>query len=286
MHRVLSWPRVSQGRLVQIAEKVYCLESAPAAASNAGLVVGDRTTFVFDSRVAPELGREWRSAAAAMSTTPDPQVVLANSHFHGDHWFGNAGFDGDILISSEWTYAQLRRAWREQVQVFSNLRESDPTELVAGEPILPWVGVRGALQLDLDGTRVRLWEVGPAHTPGDLIAWLPEERVLFTGDLVFNGHWPVLWDADPCGWLSALDSLRSLHPDTVVPGHGAAGGPAVIDEMIDCLLLLHKLAKSPEDALSQRISNTRFAKWLHPERIAPSITQIKSLKNTPTGTSK
>jgi glyoxylase-like metal-dependent hydrolase (beta-lactamase superfamily II) len=85
---------------------------------------------------------------------------------------------------------------------------------------LPTETFDGALTLTVGGRRVELIEVGPAHTKGDVIAYLPDERVAFTGDILFIGSHPIVWEGPVENWIRACDRLLSLDVDVIVPGHG------------------------------------------------------------------
>ena len=85
---------------------------------------------------------------------------------------------------------------------------------------LPTQTFGGQLDLKVGNRRVELIEVGPAHTKGDVVALLPVERVVFTGDILFIGSHPVIWEGPISNWIAACDRLLSLDVDVIVPGHG------------------------------------------------------------------
>src|SRR5205807_1036561 len=88
----------------------------------------------------------------------------------------------------------------------------------------------------------------PAHTTNDVIAWLPQTRVLFAGDLVFNGGTPFVVMGSVAGSVAALERLRELAPAVIVPGHGAVCGPATIDDQIAYLRFVQSVARAGFDA--------------------------------------
>jgi glyoxylase-like metal-dependent hydrolase (beta-lactamase superfamily II) len=83
------------------------------------------------------------------------------------------------------------------------------------------VWVDQSYTLTVGGIEFKISRVGPAHAPEDLIIYVPSEKVLFAGDLVFRGRIPFVGNADSRGWLHALDEIQALNPSTVIPGHGA-----------------------------------------------------------------
>lgn len=110
-------------------------------------------------------------------------------------------------------------------------------------PVTPATVTFGdALTVRLGDVRVELRHVGPAHTRGDVVAWLPERRVLFTGDLAWSGTTPFVLMGSVSGSLRVLDELRALDPEVVVPGHGPIGGPELFDDNEAYLRWVHDLA--------------------------------------------
>jgi glyoxylase-like metal-dependent hydrolase (beta-lactamase superfamily II) len=91
-----------------------------------------------------------------------------------------------------------------------------------------------------DGSRVELFHPGFGHTRGDAVAWLPRERVLFTGDLVINGPFNIVRDAEMAPWLDTLRKLRALEPLIVCPGHGACGDVSLIREQLAFFATLNR----------------------------------------------
>jgi glyoxylase-like metal-dependent hydrolase (beta-lactamase superfamily II) len=89
------------------------------------------------------------------------------------------------------------------------------------EPVAPSETFSGSMTIDVGGTTVVLEEVGPAHTAGDVIAWLPDARVVFTGDILFHDSTPIMWSGPIGNWITACRRIRALDPTVVVPGHGA-----------------------------------------------------------------
>jgi cyclase len=101
-----------------------------------------------------------------------------------------------------------------------------------------------------DDLRCEVHYVGTAaHTPGDSIVWIPEHRVLFAGDLLFNGGTPFLLQGSLTGSLHVLKHvLAPLQPDIVVPGHGPVAGPTLIDEVLGYLTFVQSTARAAQAA--------------------------------------
>jgi glyoxylase-like metal-dependent hydrolase (beta-lactamase superfamily II) len=129
------------------------------------------------------------------------------------------------------------------------------------------------LDLDLDGLRVELRYVGPAHTGGDVIVHLPAERVVFAGDVLFRLCTPIGWDGTYERWIAALDEIVALDPAVVVPGHGPLCGVEGPREMRDYLAHVRREARGyfdrelPVVEAAKRIDLGPWAAWTEPERI-------------------
>ena len=198
--------------------------------NNAGAVSAGDGTIVVDTCATEARTRRFLAALAA-ATGDRPLRLAVNTHQHGDHTYGNSLLpDTTVIVGHE----RMREALL-----------ADP--LIEGcppiwEPVPDWgrvtrrvptVALRSDLTLYAGDRRVELRHPGePAHTPGDVVAWVPDARVLFAGDLVFHGITPLVFMGSLDGALRSLDWLAAFGADRVVPGHGplVAGAdlPAVL----------------------------------------------------------
>ena len=103
----------------------------------------------------------------------------------------------------------------------------------------------GQLELEVGGREVRLIEVGPAHTPGDLIVWVPDARIAIAADILFIGVTPIMWAGPLEGWVAALERLLELGAERFVPGHGPVCGPDEVRRLIDYWRWLDQAAGRP-----------------------------------------
>ena len=106
----------------------------------------------------------------------------------------------------------------------------------------------GELTLSVDGTEVRLIEVGPAHTRGDIVVHVPGQKVVFTGDILFVGGHPIVWAGPVRNWVAALDRILAMDVDTVVPGHGPVVDKTAVGDEREYLLWVEREAKGRFDA--------------------------------------
>jgi glyoxylase-like metal-dependent hydrolase (beta-lactamase superfamily II) len=198
--------------------------------SNAGLVTGEGGSLLIDTLFDLRLTREMLDAMAPLTATRPIQTLL-NTHANGDHCWGNQLLpEGMEIVASAAAAEEM-----------PELEPSFFAAIVAGAPgpvgdllreifgrfdfegielRLPTRTFSGAITLTVAGRRIELLELGPAHTRGDVIAYVPESRTVFTGDLLFIGGTPIMWAGPTSRWLAACEHIEGLDVDVVVPGHG------------------------------------------------------------------
>jgi cyclase len=203
-----------------------------------------------------------------------------NTHQHGDHTYGNS-----LLPSTTVIVGHSRM--REGLQADPVIDGCPPlwNPVPDWGPVtrrLPDISAGSALTLHVAGRRIELLHPGrPAHTTGDLIAWLPEERVLFSGDLVFAGLTPLVFMGSVDGALAAVDWLESLQPDVVVPGHGPVLTGTGITRVLDEHRRYYRLIlDTAQDGLSRGLTPLQaarqvdlgeFTDWGDAERIVLNL---------------
>ena len=219
------------------------------------------------------------------SMTPLPLRTLINTHHHGDHTHGNYLLPAATIIGHERCRAEVLASGHIATGLFPGV---DWGQL---QVVPPFVCFDRALDVYVDALKVELEFVGPAHTTNDVIAWLPHHRVLFAGDLVFNGGTPFVVMGSVSGSLTALDRLRHLEPDVIVPGHGSVCGPAAIAEQVAYLQFVQDVARSgfddgtPPLDLALATDLGPFAALHDPERIVGNLYRAYSeLRAEPLGT--
>ncbi|MFG3157823.1 MBL fold metallo-hydrolase [Streptomyces sp. NPDC048219] len=258
-------------RLEQVADGVfaYLQPDGGWCVNNAGLVVADGQALLVDTAATEDRARRLRDTV--MSVTRTAPTLIVNTHSHGDHTFGNFVFPEAAVIGHE-------RARDEMLAAQLHLTGLWP-DVVWGDVRLvpPRIVFADRIGLHVGDQRVELLHLGPAHTGGDVVVWLPDSRVLFTGDIVMAGVTPFVPMGSVSGCLAALDALRALEPRVIVPGHGPVSGPEVLDDTADYLRFLRSLAaEGTEDgthplALAASADLGRFGDWLDSERIVPNL---------------
>lgn len=278
--------------LVTVGADLYaCLQpDTGLGASNSGLIARGGGLVVDTFWDLPRTRRLIEHYASVQVAAPDRVV---NTHHNGDHCWGNqlfADLGSEIIghrLCAEYFTAEA------SPELFVGLCEADPATL---PPALrgfvgplrafdfhditltpPTTLIDADTTLDLDGLAVELLYVGPAHTPGDVVVWLPEPRVLFTGDILFHQCTPIGWEGTFATWIQALDRLAALQPETVVPGHGPLAGAGALIDLREYLEYVYREAKVHHDAgrtsldAAKRIELGPFLGWTEPERLAFQI---------------
>jgi len=263
--------------------------------SNAGLVSDGEATLLidtlFDLHLTEAMLAEMRRAVPAAERIG----TLVNTHANGDHCYGNqllAGAGGTRIIASEASAAEMSElppaamaALVEQAPQMGALGEFflrcfGGFDFNGIEPAVPAETFSGELSLRVGDREVRLLEVGPAHTRGDTMAWLPSERVLFTGDILFHGAHPIAWAGPVSNWIAACELIESLAPEAIVPGHGPLARLEDVRELRAYFEYLYEQARAAHaDGLTpmqaaRRIAMDRWAEWGEAERLVVNIATI------------
>lgn len=273
-------PRASRHfRTERIAPGVHAALAAPDgfALCNSGIVDLGGATVVFDSMLTPMAGVDLLRTAERLTGRAPAFVV--NSHYHGDHQWGNCAFEGAHIVSTHRTREVVLERSRDG---FLEWRRELPRELAAlGTPGSPYAAedvrelrgwFRGVLatprslrivpadvtfsdELVLRGSRraLHLISYGGGHSPSDVFGYLPDERILFAGDLALEGYHLSVGDGQPAAWGRMLDRMRTLRVDRVVPGHGRLGDAGTLVRSREYLGTLERIAaRAHRDGTSLR----------------------------------
>ena len=210
------------GELVlnEIANGVFAV-LAPAGhpgEANAGFIVMNDAVLVIDTHMVPEAAREL--VAKIETITPLPVRYVINTHWHPDHTHGNASYvaafgSDTIFISHTTTRADIATLGSEALA----RNRVKIAALAKVELVLPNLTFSSELHLHMANRRIQLLFFGRGHTRGDIVVYLPDDKLAFVGDLVTGGP-PFARDGYPFAWISTLQTLQQLDIQTVVAGHG------------------------------------------------------------------
>jgi glyoxylase-like metal-dependent hydrolase (beta-lactamase superfamily II) len=260
--------------LVEVSDGVYAAIAKPSYKlnGNAAVIINENDVIVIDSHSTP-------SAAASLiklieKVTSKPIRCLINTHFHYDHARGNQAYFGVYpyevtLISTEETRKNLisieagrvasevdkmaetvarlegELAANDNVQKRKALLDARDyyAEVKSIELVLPSMTFDRSMIIHRDSREIHLLFLGRAHTSSDLVVYLPDEKIVITGDLV--ARWlPGIADGYPIEWIATLDELAKLDIERVIVGHGEVAGPEVIANLRSYLVDLTESVKS------------------------------------------
>jgi cyclase len=269
---------VDHFRVEPLADGVFAAIARPRgqALCNAGIVDLGGSSLVFDAMLTP-----WAGAALAREAerrTHRPVGLLVNSHYHGDHMRGNASVGAEHVVSTarvrelivERGPAHLASDFPEARRELERLRSGEISmQGVERDSYEGWFEAVLATPPDLEfrppdltferelwvhgRTRsARIVTFGGGHSPSDVVVHLPDDRIVFCGDLVSAGFHPCLWDGDPDELVRILGELRALRADRTLPGHGPVSDGEAIETMARYVTALRSAA-----ATARRLGTSR-----------------------------
>jgi glyoxylase-like metal-dependent hydrolase (beta-lactamase superfamily II) len=195
----------------------YTAEGDP----NTGIVVGDEAVMVIDAQATPAMAQDVIRHIRSVTDKPVEYVML--THYHAVRVLGASGYRPRHVIASRDTYDLIQERgeadMKSEIERFPRLFRD-----VGSIPGLTWPTLvfEKRLTLWMGKLQVEIMQLGRGHTKGDTVVWLPQECVLFSGDLVEYGATPYTGDAYLSDWPATLDALQALNPAALVPGRGAA----------------------------------------------------------------
>lgn len=263
---------VAEPYLVQPAAGVYAYVQPDGGwcLNNAGFVTDGGRTLLVDTAATVRRAHALRDAVTAAGA-PLPRTVV-NTHHHGDHTYGNGVFTPGALILGHDNARAEQLAAGHQLELIWPATDFGPVEITA-----PDLTYSDRITLHVGGTEVRVIHPGVAHTTGDSVVWLPDRRIVFTGDLVFAEGTPFLAMGSLAGSLRAMELLRSLDAETVVPGHGPLTDPSAYEATERYLRYVAELAGEGRAKGLTPLETARgaelgeFAAWRESERLVANL---------------
>ncbi len=209
--KVVSFDRLSEHAYA------YTAEGDP----NTGIVIGDDAVMVIDTQATPVMAQDVIRRIRGVTDKPVRYVTL--SHYHAVRVLGASGYAPEHVIASRDTYELIvergEQDMKSEIERFPRLFRA--VETVPG---LTWPTIvfEKRMTLWMGKLRVEIMQLGRGHTRGDTVVWLPDERILFSGDLVEYAATPYTGDAYLADWPATLDRIAALQPEKLVPGRGAS----------------------------------------------------------------
>ena len=195
----------------------YTAEGDP----NTGVIIGDDCVMVIDTQATPIMAQDVIRHIRTVTDLPIKYVVL--SHYHAVRVLGASGYKPEHIIASHDTYDLIvERGEQDKASEIGRFpRLFQNVESVPPGMTWPTMTFKGEMTLWLGKLEVKLLQVGRGHTKGDTIAWIPSQKILFSGDLVEFDATPYAGDAYYEDWPATLDALAAMKPEKLVPGRGA-----------------------------------------------------------------
>ena len=257
--------------------------------SNAGLVVAEGESLLVDTLFDLDRTRRMLTGIGAV-TEAAPVRHAVNTHGNGDHWFGNELLPSDAcILAAEGTVADMHAVGPDTVQAL--LSAPGPTgdygraifgryDFAGITPRYPDRTYAGECAMRVGGVEVLLLDVGPAHTRGDTVIYCERDQVVFTGDMMFAGGTPIMWEGPVQNWVTACRRIVDLGAELAVPGHGPVSPVARIRDMSDYLEFVREQAvprfeagMTAAEAVIE-IDLGIFAGWPEAERLAANVAAV------------
>jgi cyclase len=267
-------PEVGPAQLIEVADRVFAYIQPDGSwwINNTGFIVGPSSIICIDACSTERRTRAFRDCIASVSAAP--VSTLVNTHHHGDHTYGNSIIGAATILGHDNCRTEV-------------LKSGPPANIGIWDPV-EWGTVELAPPTTTFADRVTLWSADQpievryvgraAHTTNDSLVWLPEQQVLFCGDLLFNAGTPFLLMGSVVGAIDVLrDVVATLPASTIVPGHGAPCDQALIATTIGYLEFVLSTAKAgrasgltPLEA-ARDLDLGEYGDWLDSERIVGNL---------------
>jgi cyclase len=263
----------------EVAQDIFAYVQADGGwnLSDAGLIVGDDSCVVVDALNTIATAQQFRNAIE--KTTRKRLQHLISTHHHGDHTNGNQVFAEASIIAHHQGREEMERTPPPVVRPETVNTPLDNSRVVR---TLPNLLIASTTFVYHGQRRIELIPCAPAHTNNDLLVYVPDEGVLFGGDVVFFYSTPMCGGGNFHHWMDVIDDIARMDVKIIVPGHGPVGGIAELAEMREYMRMLHFETRKRFDAGLSRAEATRdidlgkFSRWRAPERIFMNVGHLWS----------
>lgn len=184
---------------------------------NSAVLIGDKGVVLIDTGFSDEIGRHLKNTIAGITDKPVTHII--NTHHHGDHILGNTAFADAEIISSKKCRELVEKHGYNWIAILENRtgKEHPDTRPVPAQTVYPQ---QSHTDVTLQGIPLELWVPAGSHTPGDMMVYLPQDKLLISGDILVKKMIPSFVDAHLGSWIDTLAKIQKRDIETVIPGHG------------------------------------------------------------------
>jgi len=252
--------KIPRGKLEKLAPDVYAyIQPATVFVSNAGLIVGKDSAVVVDSLTNQHMTQSFIDQI--QKVTINPVRFLINTHAHGDHIYTNHLFSGASVICSKQCREDTKNMSSDEVATFKKMVPE--MNFDGAKVTVQNVAFEKELSIYLDGREIRMVDLGAGHCKSDTYVFLPQEKVVFCGDLLVIGLPPQVIQGSLSQEILNLDILANLNADIYVPGHGVVTTRESVYEHRELLVQLREEARK---CFYRGIDFEEAAKTIHLEK--------------------
>ena len=261
--------------------------------SNAGLIVDGEASLLVDTLFDMALTRDMLTAMEDATGIGAGKIgTIVNTHANGDHCHGNGCCPQAEIIASEASAREMAEVPPATLAMFKAAGAKlgpagayfadvfAPFDFENVEERTPTKTFSGVMDMKVGDKTVRLIEVGPAHTGGDVLVHVPGDRAVFTGDILFIEGTPLMWAGPVANWIRACETIIAMDVDVIVPGHGPITDKAGVRRVADYLAYIDREARKRFDAglpvrdAALDIALGEFSGWGDAERIAVNVDSL------------
>lgn len=252
--------------------------------SNAGLIVDGGEPLLVDTLMDLKLTKEMLGRMRAAEPSAANIQTLVNTHSNPDHTNGNQLVANAQIIASTACLEEMKEQSSTPRYPMTGAAGAFFQEVLGSRfdftgirPVFPSRTFDRELTLHVGSKEVRLYELGPAHTRGDIVAFVPADKIVFTGDILFAGGHPVIWEGPIANWIRACDTILGWDVVTVVPGHGPITDKTGVRALKRYLEYIRDESRKRFDAgmeyeeAARDIVLDAFSHWTDPERIVVNV---------------
>jgi cyclase len=265
--------------MVKVSNRSYAYLQAKGTMglSNAGLYIGEKYTVIIDTLTSESLSQKFLNEVKRITHKNIKYLLI--THHHADHCMGNHLLPDAISICQDNCYAEIERMSHLSFSQIAPVTNPE-IDFTGSHYTLPTMSFGDSLTIYDDTHEIRLIHFGFAHTIGDIAVYLPDEGVVYCGDLFFLFSTPSGSNAFFKGWIECIEKLSELKADKYIPGHGPVSDREGLLNCREYLMLIYDESRKGYDAgkspfdVARNIFLGEFKHWAEPQRIVINVERL------------